>query len=58
MDVYEPHWANNNELTNFHFKIYINYLESISANPEKTKQMLYSIGDTDYPAFSGVLIFS
>ena len=58
MEVYEPHWANNNELTNFHSQVYIDYLESISTNPEKTNQMLYSVGDTDCPAFSGVLTFS
>ena len=58
MEVYEPHWANNNELTNFHSQVYIDYLESISTNPEKTNQMLYSGGDTDCPAFSGVLTFS
>ena len=38
MEVYEPHWANNNELTNFHSQVYIDYLESISTNQEKTNQ--------------------
>ena len=55
MEVYEPHWANYNELTNFHSSAYINYLERISNNPEKTNQQLYSVGETDCPEFSGVL---
>ena len=29
MEVYEPHWANNNELTNFHSQVYIDYFKSI-----------------------------
>jgi histone deacetylase 1/2 len=30
MDVYEPHWATFDELTNFHSGEYINYMENIS----------------------------
>ena len=30
MDVYEPHWATVDELTNFHSLDYINYMENIS----------------------------
>ena len=58
MEVYEPHWANYEELTNFHSSAYINYLESISNNPDKTNKQLYSVGETDCPAFCGVLSFS
>ena len=56
MEVYEPHWANYEELTNFHSSTYINYLESISNN--KTNKQLYSVVETDCPAFSVVLSFS
>ncbi len=58
MEVYEPHWANYEELTNFHSSAYINYLENISNNPDKSNKQLYSVGETDCPAFSGVLSFS
>ncbi|MCQ2818093.1 MAG: histone deacetylase [archaeon] len=60
MEVYEPHFANFNELTNFHSPPYINYLEQISANPEKKEpnSQQFSVGETDCPAFSGVLAFS
>ena len=34
MEVYEPHWATLNELTNFHSKDYIEYMESISKKPD------------------------
>lgn len=57
MEVYEPHWANYDELTNFHSQDYIKYLENISTNPEKTNQLLFNMGDTDCPAFNGVLTF-
>ncbi|MCQ2821640.1 MAG: histone deacetylase [archaeon] len=60
MDVYEPHFANFNELTNFHSSDYINYLENISINPEITEENegIFNIGQTDCPAFNGVLTFS
>lgn len=36
MDVYEPHWASVNELTNFHSEDYINYLEVVSKKHDFT----------------------
>lgn len=38
MEVYEPHWADNNELTTFHSSEYIDYLEKVSKNPEKANE--------------------
>jgi histone deacetylase 1/2 len=58
MEVYEPHWATFNELTNFHSSEYIEYMENISKKPEISNQKLYNIGETDCPIFSGMLTFS
>jgi histone deacetylase 1/2 len=38
MEVYEPHWATVNELTNFHSKDYIDYIESISKDSQPPSQ--------------------
>lgn len=43
MDVYEPHWATLNELTNFHSGDYIEYMESISKKPDSSSQKLCKI---------------
>jgi histone deacetylase 1/2 len=58
MEVYEPHWATFNELTNFHSAEYIEYMESISKKPEQANQKQFSIGETDCPVFNGMLTFS
>jgi histone deacetylase 1/2 len=58
MEVYEPHWATLNELTNFHSKDYIDYIESISKQPEPPSSNQYNIGQLDCPVFNGMLTFS
>ncbi len=59
MDVYEPHSATMDELTNFHSKEYINYLQSVSAKKDEFSiHKQYNVGETDCPAFSGLIDFS
>lgn len=59
MDVYEPHSATIDELTNFHSKDYVNYLQSVSLKKdEMLTQKQYNIGETDCPVFNGMIDFS
>ena len=59
MDVYEPHSATIDELTNFHSKEYIKYLQEVSAKKDGIlTNKMYNIGETDCPAFPGVIDFS
>ena len=50
MDVYEPHWATADEITNFHSGEYINYIEKISkkSDPSSTVKQCKLISKIEF----------
>lgn len=59
MDIYEPHIASIDELTQFHTKDYIDYIESISRTDNNSSfPKKFNIGETDCPMFEGLINFS
>lgn len=58
MDVYDPHIASIDELTKFHSKDYIDYMNIMSKSDSSNKfSKKFNIGETDCPVFEGMLEF-